>query len=58
MTRFLGAMLIITGLALAMPQVFVALPDQRVFLAGLVVAFIGALILTDHPRTERGHGHD
>ncbi len=55
MTR-LGALLIFAGLAFAVPQIFVVLPDQRIFIAGLVVALIGGLLITDHPK-EGGHGH-
>ncbi len=54
MTR-LGAILIIAGLALALPQVFVVAPDQRIFMAGLAVAFIGGLLICDEEGT---HGHD
>ncbi len=55
--RSAGFVLIALGALLALPQICVDAPDHRVFLAGLAVGFIGALVLCDHPpEGTRGRG--
>lgn len=47
MTRLLAAVLILAGLALVIPQIFTPWPDQRMVAAGITLALIGGLLLTD-----------
>ncbi len=54
MTRAAGFVLIALGALLALPQICMDAPSQRVFLAGLVLAFFGAALLCDHPRQPEG----
>lgn len=60
--RVLGFTLIALGCLLALPEVFVVRPDQRLFLLGLIVAFAGGVLIADHEpraaaenRRPRGH---
>ncbi len=48
MARAAGVVLIALGAFLALPQICVDAPAQRVFVLGLVLALIGGLIVCDH----------
>ncbi len=53
MSGLLGGLLLAAGCLLALPEVFTVVPDQRLFLLGLVLAVAGGALLA-----ERGHGRD
>ena len=57
-----GIVLVAIGAWLALPQVFTVVPDQRAFVAGVVLAIVGAALIADNqPRAaaqnRRRHGH-
>lgn len=56
--RVIGVALIVLGALLVLPQIVVDFPEQRLVVAGLILAIVGGIGVADNPRPTGGpHGY-